>query len=560
MTKRNRRYALLLLSFFALAYILPLGARDLVVPDETRYGEIPREMIADGDWVVPHLDGVRYFEKPVLGYWVHAAAIGLLGENNFAVRLPSALAVGLSALLIYILSAGASGRGDPDDAAAAILAPLVFFSCFEVFGVGNTAVLDNLFSFFLTACIAAFYLATEATPGSARERGLLILAGLACGLAFLTKGFLAVAVPVMTLVPYLVWQRRFADLLRMGWLPILGAVVVALPWSLAIHAREPDFWRFFFWNEHIRRFMGDDAQHKESFWFFFLTAPGMFIPWTFLVPAALPGIRDGLGGRRASQRLLRLCICWLTLPFLFFSFSNGKLLTYILPCFAPFAVLMASGLSHGRRRADCDRLFRWGTAVGAGLFSLILAAFLCLQLLDVNGLRPFDQPWKTVMAVDGLGFFLLSLIWALRSRDRHVRNLVFGCAPLLLFFIAHYTIPDRTLEVKCPASLLMAQKTDIGPDDIVISDEEAIRAVCWYLKRSNVYVIGAAGELDYGLRRPEADGRWLDVEAAGELIRHNPGKTVLIARARNMSRWHDRLPPPLAQGRNGPRGYVLSRY
>ena len=170
MTKLNRRYALLLLLFFALAYVLPLGARDLVVPDETRYAEIPREMIAGGDWVVPHLNGVRYFEKPALGYWVHAAAIGLLGENNFAVRLPSALAVGLSALLIYILAARASNREDQDDGATAVLAALVFLSCFEVFGVGNTAVLDSLFSVFLTACIAAFYFATEARPGSVRKK------------------------------------------------------------------------------------------------------------------------------------------------------------------------------------------------------------------------------------------------------------------------------------------------------------------------------------------------------------------------------------------------------
>ncbi|MEJ2247670.1 MAG: hypothetical protein P8Y80_16580, partial [Acidobacteriota bacterium] len=68
--KNKTAFAILLLSFFLLSYILPLGARDLIVPDETRYGEIPREMIASGDWVVPRLNNVRYFEKPVLGYWV----------------------------------------------------------------------------------------------------------------------------------------------------------------------------------------------------------------------------------------------------------------------------------------------------------------------------------------------------------------------------------------------------------------------------------------------------------------------------------------------------------
>jgi 4-amino-4-deoxy-L-arabinose transferase len=320
MSTLNKRYILLLLSFFLLAYILPLGVRDLVVPDETRYGEIPREMIAGGEWISPHLNGLRYFEKPVMGYWVHAGALLLFGENNFAVRLPSALSVGLSALLIFVLARYVSRSEDEDAGFAPTLAVLIFLSCFEVFGVGNTAVLASLFSFFLTATITAFFFATESSPRSAREKGFLFLAGLSCGLSFLTKGFLGFAVPVLAVAPYLVWQRRYADLLRMSWLPILTAIVVSLPWSIAIHLREPDFWRYFFWNEHIRRFMADNAQHKESFWFFFLTAPGMFVPWVFMVPAAVPGIKTRLFEQGAPGRLLKFCLCWLVLPFLFFSF------------------------------------------------------------------------------------------------------------------------------------------------------------------------------------------------------------------------------------------------
>lgn len=110
----QKQAVVLLLLFFLVLYILPLGVRDLIVPDETRYAEIPREMIADGDWVAPHLNGLRYFEKPVLGYWVHAGSILLFGENNFAVRLPSALAVGLSALLIYMLICRVGGNGDKE--------------------------------------------------------------------------------------------------------------------------------------------------------------------------------------------------------------------------------------------------------------------------------------------------------------------------------------------------------------------------------------------------------------------------------------------------------------
>ena len=83
--------------------MLPLGARLFIIPDETRYAEIPREMLVSGDWMSPRLAGVRYFEKPVLGYWMNAASMGLFGDNRFAARLPSVLSVGLTALLLLLL-------------------------------------------------------------------------------------------------------------------------------------------------------------------------------------------------------------------------------------------------------------------------------------------------------------------------------------------------------------------------------------------------------------------------------------------------------------------------
>ena len=408
------KQALLLLFFFLVSYILPLGARDLFVPDETRYAEVPREMIQTGDWVSPRLDGLRYFEKPVLGYWAAAGSILLFGQNPFAVRLPSALATGLSALLIYMLVARMGRRSGRENHTQAFLAALVFLSCFEVFGVGTTAVLDALFSFFLTATVAAFFVATEAAPRSSRERDFLVLSGIACGLAFLTKGFLAFAVPALALAPYLLWERRYRDLLRMGWAPLMTALLVALPWGIAIFMQEPDFWRFFFWNEHVRRFLADSAQHREPFWYFFLTAPGTFLPWTFMLPAAAQGLKGRLGEREPLGRLLRLCICWLSVPFLFFSLSSGKLVTYILPCFPPLAVLTAFGLSHAFKDRK-NGLFRWGLIGNIVLFSAIVLAFVYVQLFGYQGFRPYEAPWRAVMAVNALYFVVAFSFWALRS-------------------------------------------------------------------------------------------------------------------------------------------------
>ncbi|MBL7204960.1 MAG: phospholipid carrier-dependent glycosyltransferase [Desulfobacteraceae bacterium] len=556
----KKQYSFLLLAIFLMIYILPLGARDLIVPDETRYGEIPREMIA-GDWVSPHLNGVRYFEKPVLGYWVHAGSIFLFGENNFAVRLPSAVAVGLSALLIYVLVCRVcSSVDEKSNWAAVILAVLTFLTCFEVFGVGNTAVLDSLLSFFLTATITTFYFASEAPPGSAREKQFLLLSGVSCGLAFLTKGFLAFAVPVLVVAPYLTWLRRYRDLWRMSWLPIVTAALVALPWCILIHLREPDFWRFFFWNEHVRRFMADSAQHKESFWFFLIIAPGMFMPWTFVTPAAMAGIKVPFNDRGPQGRLIRLSICWLVLPFLFFSVSNGKLLTYILPCFPPFAILMAFGLLYAFKKEGRNNFFQWGAIGNVILFGLILLAFVYVQLFGYKGFQPYSQPWKAIMAVNALVFVIIFCCWSFRSQERIKKIILFGLSPFLLFFTAHFILPDLTIEKKAPGILLERYRHGIGQNTIVISDEDTIRAVCWYLKRSDVYVLGGAGELDYGLAYEDAAGKLLEIKSAVRLIDCNQGKTVLVARAKSIRRWQDQLPKPVSQDDSGPEGYVLWRY
>ncbi len=556
--KRNRLYILLLFVFFLMAYILPLGFRYLIIPDETRYAEIPREMIAAGDWVVPRLNGLRYFEKPVMGYWVHACSLLLFGENNFAVRLPSALAVGLSTLFIYLLLRSLPTTSNREDNFPAIFASLIFLSCFEVFGVGTTAVLDSLFSFFLTATIVGFYFATEAKVGSIKEKGFLLLSGIFCGLAFLTKGFLALAIPVLVLVPYLVWQRRYIDVLRMSWLPILAAVLVSLPWGILVHLRAPDFWHYFFWNEHVRRFLAEDAQHKESFWYFFIAAPVMFMPWTLLIPAAGAGLMKDNTEKDRKNRMIRFAVCWLVLPFLFFSFSNGKLLTYILPCFPPFAILTALGIQHYLTEEDGRKiLFQGGVIGNAILFGLLLVVLLFVQHRSFDGIPLYSSTEKPILAAIGFFVFIILCIKAYRVQQTRRRTLFLGFAPLCLFFLLSFIIPDPTIESKMPGVFLQQHLQQIGKNSLVIADEHVVRAVCWYLKRSDIYILGSAKELQYGLSYQDAIGRSLDKETAINLINKNRDRTVLIAEEKLLAPWRDLLPKPVIQDQSKYGKYVL---
>jgi 4-amino-4-deoxy-L-arabinose transferase len=558
-TESRRRYAALLLLFFLLAYLLPLGFRDLLVPDETRYAEIPREMIATGDWGIPHLNGLRYFEKPPLGYWVHAGSLLVFGENNFAVRLPSALAAGLTALLIFALIARLGCMASGSNDVTGLLAALIFLSCFEVAGVSNMATLDGLFTLFLTLTIAAFYVATEKPRGSASEKYFLLLAGLACGLSFLTKGFLAIVLPVSVLVPYLVWQRRYIDLLRMSWMPLIAASLVALPWSWYIQIKEPDFWTYFFWNEHIHRFMAASAQHKAPFWFFLAAAPGLFMPWSFVTPAAAAGLRSMTGDVGPRGRLIRFSICWLALPFLFFSISKGKLLTYILPCFPPFAILVSFGLMQRRAMAK-DRIFAAGVAATGIGWVLVLLAFIWFQIFSSAGTRPYSQPWKAMMVVNGIVFMVLFCFWSLRNPKGADRVVLLGLAPLMFLFVAHFAVPDLAIRQSVPERLLEKNLNRMKADDVIISCEEAIGAACWTLKCDNAYLLRPAGELTYGLGYKDSAGRLLDAASAARLIERNRGHVAIIARPDRVRDLRHALPPPAFQDDSGPEGYVLWRY
>ncbi len=551
------RLRLLVLALFLCLYIFPLGIRPLMVPDETRYAEVPREMIASGDWITPRLNGLRYFEKPPLGYWLNGLAILACGENEFAVRLPSALSVGLSALMILLLVPRFCPK---EEVWAGPVAALIYLTAVEVAAVGTFNVLDSMLAAALTLTMVSFFLASQAAAGCRPRFGWLVAAGLGCGLAFLIKGFLALVVPALAIGAYLAWEGRWRDILALAWLPLLVATLTALPWGLAIHSREPDFWRYFFWVEHVQRFMGGDkAQHRESFWAFVLTAPSMFIPWAFLLPAAVLGLRPG-AKRIASPALTRFSLAWFALPFLFFSISSGKLLTYILPCFPPLAILTSLGLL-AQLRAARSKAFTLGAGAMALLFALLALALLMIQTVGLEGVTPpYGTPWQGGLAVAALLAMALLPLAAAAARTEGRKLILFGIGPALFLGVAAWIMPDQLIEKKSPGNLLLRHHAEITAHTLVLSDEEPVLAVCWFLKRNDVVLVNGAGELSYGVRHAEEQGRHLDLAQARERILENPGNVVLVVRARKYRRWSAQLPTPTTIDASGPDGYILARY
>jgi 4-amino-4-deoxy-L-arabinose transferase len=545
-----RKSYIVIIGIFLLIYILPLGIRPIIIPDESRYAEISREMIDSGDWIVPRLNGLRYFEKPVMGYWLNALSIKLFGENAFAVRFPSAAATGLSAFMVFLLVRRFSGG-----TAEATQAALIFLTSFIVFGVGTFNILDSMLAMFVTASMTSFFFAHNSD--SFKKNVFLLLFGVFCALAFLTKGFLAFVIPVVAIVPFMIWEGRFKALFIICWLPIITATLVVIPWAVMVHFKAPDFWNFFVFNEHIKRFLSSGAQHHESFWYYIYLFPAAALPWTCLFPAAILGLKKT--GIKTS--ITRFAICWFFFPFLFFSVSKGKILTYILPCFPPFAMLMSIGLKKYFETGG-KKLFSVAVGFLAVLAVIIAVALIGVQIIGFKGFKPYDQTWKWGLGVFGFVMFAFLLIFTARASNSKTKLMLVGCSPLFLFLGSNFIIPDLTLEHKAPGTFLLKNAHKIKTDTMLVADEDPMGAVCWFYKRDDVYLLEGGGEVSYGLNYEDAKSRSLNLRQFKDLVLQNAekGRVVLIAKSRKYMRWKQSLPEPLYEDSNGKGGYVFVQY
>ncbi|MBK5970114.1 MULTISPECIES: ArnT family glycosyltransferase [Thiorhodovibrio] len=344
-----------------LAFFWQLGGPPLYDLDEGAFTEATREMLASGNFITPYKDGEPRYDKPVLIYWLQAGSVALLGLNEFALRLPSAIAASLWLFALWVFVRQRLDR------ATATVAALVMALSLEIGLIGKAAVADAVLNLFIALAFFDTYRYRLArAEDSPRARGLLWRVYLWLGIGFLTKGPVAVFFPLLVSLLYA---------LTMGWREIklwLGAVfeprgwlvflAVAAPWYLAIYLDNGlGFFQSFFLKHNLGRFGGVIHGHEGFPGYYLAMLPLIMLPFSGWLLAVIPAAR-----RIWADPLDRFLLLWFFTVLVVFSFSSTKLPHYLVYGLTPLFILLA------RYRERLTN--RWLALLPPLLFLLLLLA------------------------------------------------------------------------------------------------------------------------------------------------------------------------------------------
>jgi len=473
--------------------LVPLFFRSLWEPDEARYAEIPREMLALGDWLTPRLNFVLYFEKPPLQYWLSALSMKAFGVNAVAARLPLALAALVSMGAAFLLARRLGARR-PVWASFMAATVLLGFMC------GQVLTLDALFSAFLVASVALAAEAVAARFEGRPAQGWTLGAFTAVALALLVKGPTAPVLlggAVLVSLPFAWGDRRLRSaLLRVffdpfGWILFLA---ISVPWFWCVEQANPGHARFFFIHEHFTRFTTNAHAREgaknpllDKLYFIGVLLVGL-LPW---LSATLLGLKRGWGFARRRRGpmaegapLHRWAVAFtlmaFAVPLVFFSLSHSKLPPYILPVLVPLMALACAMEREGEEVAGLRRHGRELLLLGG------ILAFVAPFLLKA----PTGLPW---VLLSGMAFLLLGL-WTLRPRGLTANRWMaaLGLAMLLITVAA-----KMTLERDKSTAVLVAR---VPPGVQWISAGYYFQNIP-FRTGSRAVVIAGTGELAFGRDR-----------------------------------------------------------
>ena len=479
---------LVLAILFSVAFFHSLGAFPLMDPDEGRYAEIPREMIASGDFVTPHFNDAKFFDKPPLFYWMNAASFMLFGANELGARVPSALCGFLTVLLTYVIGRSLMGRR------VGMVSALVLATSGGYLVCSRLSIIDMPLVLFMEAALGCFLLASQ--EGARRKALLYYLFYVFMALAVLTKGPIGAILPALIIFLYFLFAGRWRTLREMrlpGGIAIF--LLICAPWFILVSMRNPGFARYFFFREHVLRFLSPIHRREEPFWFFLPVFIGMLFPWSFFFP--LTARHLWIRRREEGFGIRLFLLIWVVVIIGFFSLSKAKLVTYILPSFPAAALLVGAALSAAFDAAA--RSTRWQMiAVSISLYAIGLAGIFYPWLPGAGELSPL---WCLLIGAVAMAGGIIALPPARRGDTAGSFCAVCGTL-YAIGLLGVATIPSIFIEERSTKSLALAARRSAGPDTVIASYMFE-PSLAFYTERRFVLVdVNFKGELEFGSTRP----------------------------------------------------------
>lgn len=379
--RRATRLNAFVIAALILAWLAATAwARPLLIPDEGRYVGVAWEMMRSGDWLTPTLNGLPYFHKPPLFYWISAASMSVFGVNEWAGRAAPLAGAWLGAFALFLFTRRWVGERAARYTLLALLAqPLWFIG-------GQFANLDML----VAGCIAATVLllahaAMSLEQGLPYRRALLGAYAMAA-LGILAKGLIGAVLPALVVILWLALTRRWRTLWAMVSLPGIAVfLLLAAPWFVAMQRHFPDFLYYFFVVQHFKRFASGGFNNPQPLWFYPVILMLVSLPW---LPWLHRLFKSGYWSDKERAPLRILMWIWLIAIVGFFSLPKSKLLGYVLPAVVPLAFLIADGfLSRAAPTSRTRKL--WWTS---------LAVSMTLCLVTIGGLTIYPRKSSPALA------------------------------------------------------------------------------------------------------------------------------------------------------------------
>ena len=460
----------------AIALAVHLGGYPLLDADEGRNAEVAREMAATNDYVMPRLDGMPYLDKPVVYFAAEAAAMEVLGPTEVAARLPAYLFTLATAALLFWFARRLWGDEE------AWIAVIVFLSIPLTMAFARTVIFDSALTFFIVLAIVAFYFAIET-----RRRRWSTLAWAAIALGVLTKGPVAIVLPLLVALPY-AWRRKaLGKLWSIGGL--LAFIAIVAPWVWAVSQVVPEFLEYVVVTETAARLATDELKRTGPPWYFLPYVLGGALPWSIVLIA---GWRE----LRKRDNTLLFLLLWVAVPLVFFSLSQSKRPQYILPLMPPIALLVAHVWRSDRR----VRGTRAAGALAAAIGAVFLVAPLVLHRTKMQpDIAAVADNVAIALGIAWLGAGIAAIVLARKPR-----------AALIALTIPVLSIPVlanplmRALGERRSAHAFAAHlEPHLTPDTQIVGVEAFTGSMAFYLRRPIVLASEDASELtsNYLIRR-----------------------------------------------------------